>query len=173
MGGCIWPPKGDRMKETIYRCNKCHQLILDTRHKLVAQNEAGKMTKYGALLEDIDLCEECMASVSLSILDLVGEGETVSDQRQQDPEDHKELQETTNDRKEDQTEPTRDAPEKKTYQCSKVIKTCKYADKAGTSLYCNYLGEAKHRRECEPEECDKYEKVVRKREPKAKVQERE
>lgn len=153
--------KGENMKETIYRCNKCHRMITDTRHKIAAQNERRETTKYGALLEDIDLCEDCMASISLSILDLVGDTEGEKAETKSD------------ERKEDQTEPAGDTPEKKTYQCSKVIKSCKYADKAGTSLYCNYLGKAKHRRGCEPEECDKYEKVVRKRGPKAKAQEGE
>ena len=161
------------MKETIYRCNKCNQLIKDTRHKIIAQNERGETTKYGALLENIDLCEACMASVSLSILNLIGdtEEENASDKRQQNMEDLPELQCMTADLEENQKEQEKQL--EKTYQCSKVIKTCKYADKAGTSLYCNYLGKAKHRRGCEPEECDKYEKVVRKRGPKRKTPEGE
>ena len=146
------------MKETLYRCNKCHQPLTDTRHKIAALNEAGKMTKYGALLEDIDLCENCMASVSLSILDIVGD-----QGRETEPGDDSE-----------ESKQGQQLPEdKKTYQCSKVIKTCKYAEKVGAAWCCNYIVVAKHRRGCEPEQCDKYERVIRKRARKPKTPEGE
>lgn len=63
--------------------------------------------------------------------------------------------------------------DKKTYQCSKVIKTCRYGEKVGAAWCCNYIGIAKHSRGCEPEQCDKYEEIVRKRGRKRKTPEGE
>lgn len=153
------------MKETVYRCNKCNELITDTRHKITAMNEQGNVTKYGALLEDIDLCEECMAAIALSILDFIGdeEAKTEPDEQQPDTEEvSTELEEPANRQQEGQEHMPED---KNTYQCSKVMKTCRYAERIGakTKLYCNYAVLAGHSRGCDPEQCDKYENAVRKR----------
>lgn len=50
--------------------------------------------------------------------------------------------------------------EPKTYQCSKVQKTCVYASFIRNSNYgvCDYIGVTGKRRGCSPECCDKYEK---------------
>ena len=141
------------MKETIYRCDRCGQLITDTRHKLNAQDEKGNATKYGALLENIDLCEDCMASTSLAILDLIGDSNTTKDG--EDPQ-----------RQQEEQLDTEDQPKPQTYKCSEAIKTCKYAVKVGAVMCCDYINIAGHRRGCEPERCNKYEKVIRKRGPK-------
>lgn len=143
------------MKETIYKCDRCGKQITDTRHKITAQDEKGSATKYGALLENIDLCEDCMASTSLAILDLIGDPDKTKGEEDEDPQRQQEEQPDAED-------------QSKTYKCSEVIKTCKYADKVGAAMCCDYINIAGHRRGCEPEQCDKYEKVIRKRGPKPK-----
>lgn len=151
------------MKEILYRCNKCHQPLTDTRHKITAMNEQGNATKYSALLEDIDLCEGCMATLTLSVLDFIEDEEVKAepDEQKLDTEEVSAgVEESANRHQEGQEQPPED---KNTYQCSKVIKTCRYAVKIGTAWGCDYIGIAEHSRGCDPEQCDKYEKVVRKR----------
>ena len=152
------------MKETVYCCNKCRQIIKDTRHKITVRDGTGKETKYGALLEDIDLCENCMASTSLAILDIIGD----QDEETDSDDDSEKLLARQQDTEDDMRDKEHLLEDKKTYQCSKVIKTCRYGEKVGAAWCCNYIGIAKHRRGCDPEQCDKYEKVVRKRGAKPK-----
>ena len=173
--------KGDHMKETVYRCNKCRQIIKDTRHKITARDGTGKETKYGALLEDIDLCENCMASTALAILDIIGDQDEETDSDDDSEDDAEKSQAGQQDMEDDMrgaSERQQEGQEHvledtKTYQCSKAIKTCRYGEKVGTAWCCNYIGIAKHRRGCEPEQCDKYEKIVRKRGRKRKTPEGE
>ena len=141
------------MKETVYRCNRCHKLINGTVNRIGATDEKGEQTKYGALFDNMDLCDSCMEEV---VLDAIAKIE-------RDP-----WQQDQNSEPERQQEQTEETPEIKnaepvTYQCSKVIKTCIYAEKLGAAMMCNYIAIAKHRRGCDPEACDKYKKVERKR----------
>lgn len=46
-----------------------------------------------------------------------------------------------------------------TYKCSEVIHTCKYGYYVSNGeMYCDYIEQTGHRRGCNPEECDKYQK---------------
>lgn len=141
------------MKETIYRCNRCHKLINGTVHRIGATDEKGEQTKYGALFDNIDLCDGCMEEVTLAT---IAEIDHVPGQQEQnsEPEGQQDQKEET---------PEIQNAEPVTYQCSKVIKTCIYAEKMGAAMMCNYIAIAKHRRGCDPEACDKYKKVERKR----------
>ena len=145
------------MKETVYRCNRCHKLISGTVHRIGATDEKGEQTKYGALFDNIDLCDGCMEEVTLAT---IAEIDHVPGQQEQNSEpegqqDQEETQESQN------SEPV-------TYQCSKVMKTCFYARKIGAALVCNYIEIEGHRRGCDPEECDKYKRIYHKRGRKAK-----
>ena len=141
------------MKETVYRCNRCHNLISGTVHRIGATDEKGEQTKYGALFDNMDLCASCMEDVILDTIAKIERDPWMQGQNNE-PEGRqdqlKETQEIQN------VEPV-------TYQCSKVIKTCIYAEKLGAAMMCNYIAIAKHRRGCDPEACDKYKKVERKR----------
>lgn len=141
------------MKETVYRCNRCHKLINGTVHRVGATDKKGEQTKYGALFDNIDLCDSCMEEV---ILDAIAKIE-------RDP--WKQDQNNEPERQQEQTEETPEIQnaEPVTYQCSKVIKTCAYAEKVGGALACGYISIEGHRRGCEPEACDKYKKIVKKR----------
>ena len=47
----------------------------------------------------------------------------------------------------------------KTYKCSKVMSSCRYSERLrNKELFCDYIGHTGHRRCCNPEECDKYER---------------
>lgn len=52
-----------------------------------------------------------------------------------------------------------------TYKCSEVGRNCVYRRKTEHNgmATCDYLLMTKHRRGCPPEECDKYERRIRKR----------
>ena len=141
------------MKETVYRCNRCHKLINGTVHRIGATDEKGEQTKYGALFDNMDLCDSCMEKVTLAT---ISEIERNLGQQEQNSEP-----EGQQDQKEETLEIQNAEPV--TYQCSKVIKTCIYAEKLGAAMMCNYIAIAKHRRGCDPEACDKYKKVERKR----------
>ena len=56
------------MKETVYRCNRCHKLINGTVNRIGATDEKGEQTKYGALFDNMDLCDSCMEKVTLSTI---------------------------------------------------------------------------------------------------------
>ena len=146
------------MKETVYRCNRCHKLISGTVHRIGATDEKGKQTKYGALFDNMDLCDSCMEEV---ILDTIAKIECDPWQQEQNNEPE---------RQQDQAEETteRQNVEPVTYQCSKVMKTCYYARKIGGAMVCNYIEIEGHRRVCDPEECDKYKRVYIKRGRKSK-----
>ena len=141
------------MKETVYRCNRCHKLISGTVHRIGATDEKGEQTKYGALFDNIDLCDGCMEEVTLA---MIAEIDHVPGQQEQnsEPEGQQGQKEET---------PEIQNAELVTYQCSKVIKTCAYSENVGAALACNYIGIEGHRRMCDPEACDKYKKVERKR----------
>lgn len=121
------------MKETIYRCNRCHNLITGTVHRIGATDENGEKTKYGALFDGTDLCDSCMEKITLAVMEKI------------DRNDGEQNEETV------------------TYQCSKVKKTCFYAVKMGAQIACDYINMENHSRGCDPEKCDKYKKVERKR----------
>lgn len=146
------------MKETVYRCNRCHKMINGTVHRIGATDEKGEQTKYGALFDDIDLCDSCMEKVTLAAIAEID----------RDPGQHE--QNIEPERQQDQKEetPENQSAEPVTYQCSKAIKTCAYAEKVGGTLTCNYIGIEGHRRGCDPEACDKYKKAERKRGRKSK-----
>ena len=145
------------MKETVYRCNRCHKLINGTVHRIGATDKKGEQTRYGALFDDIDLCDSCMEEVTLATIAEIdhdpGQQEQNSEPERQ--QDQKETQESQN------SEPV-------TYQCSKVMKTCFYARKIGAAMVCNYIEIEGHRRVCDPEECDKYKRIYHKRGRKTK-----
>ena len=141
------------MKETVYRCNRCHKLISGTVHRIGATDEKGEQTKYGALFDNMDLCDSCMEKVTLATISEI-ERNPGQQEQNSEPEGQKDQQEET---------PEIQNAEPVTYQCSKVIKTCIYAEKLGAAMMCNYIAIAKHRRGCDPEACDKYKKVERKR----------
>lgn len=128
------------MKETIYRCNRCKQLISGTAHRIDATDENGEKTKYGALFDNMDFCEECMSHIIEKALNEIDNEEPAARQQECESEKTPQIQ---------NAEPF-------TYQCSKVIKRCAYSEKAGAALTCNYIGIEGHRRGCEPEQCDKF-----------------
>lgn len=146
------------MKETVYRCNRCHKLISGTVHRIGATDVKGEQTKYGALFDNTDLCDSCMEKVTLATI-----AEIERDPWQQD-------QNNETERQQDQSEETPEIQnaEPITYQCSKVMKTCYYARKIGAAMVCNYIEIEGHRRVCDPEECDKYKRVYIKRGKKPK-----
>lgn len=146
------------MKETVYRCNRCHKLINGTVHRIGATDEKGVQTRYGALFDDTDLCDNCMELVTLAAIEEINH-----DPGQQDMEMERQNNELAGqqDQKEESQEKPNEEPVK--YQCSKVIKTCAYAKKVGGALTCNYIGIEGHRRGCEPEACDKYRRIYLKR----------
>ena len=141
------------MKETVYRCNRCHKLINGTVNRIGATDEKGEQTKYGALFDNMDLCDSCMEKVALATISEI-ERNPGQQEQNSEPEGQKDQKEET---------PEIQNAEPVTYQCSKVIKTCIYAEKMGAAMMCNYIAIAKHRRGCDPEACDKYKKVERKR----------
>ena len=141
------------MKETVYRCNRCHKLINGTVHRIGATDEKGEQTKYGALFDNMDLCDSCMEKVTLATISEI-ERNLGQQEQNSEPEGQQDQKEET---------PEIQNAEPVTYQCSKVIKTCIYAEKLGAAMMCNYIAIAKHRRGCDPEACDKYKKVERKR----------
>ena len=138
------------MKETVYRCNRCHKLISGTVHRIGATDEKGEQTKYGALFDDIDLCDRCMEKVTLATI-----AEIERNPGQQELEQGNEPA-----GQQDQKEKTPEIlnADPVTYKCSEVIKTCTYAENAGAAMICNYIGIEGHRRGCDPEACDKYKK---------------
>lgn len=145
------------MKETVYRCNRCHRMINGTVHRIGVTGEKGEQTRYGALFENIDLCDNCIEEVTLAVIaeiDHVPGQQDIEKSGQQD--EKEETPEILN------AEPI-------TYQCSKVIKTCGYAEKVGGALTCNYIGIEGHRRGCDPETCNKYKGTERKRGRKPKT----
>ena len=146
------------MKETIYRCNRCHKLISGTVHRIGATDEKGKQTKYGALFDNTDLCDRCMEKVTLATIaeidhDPGQQGEEAEEQNNE-PEGQQDQKEET---------PEIQNAEPVTYQCSKVKKTCFYAVKMGAQIACDYISMENHSRGCDPEACDKYKKTERKR----------
>lgn len=143
------------MKETVYRCNRCHKLINGTVHRIRATDEKGEQTRYGALFDDTDLCDSCMEKVTLAT---IAEIDRALGQQELEQSNEPERQQ---DQKKETPEILNAEPV--TYQCSKMIKTCAYAEKVGGALTCNYIGIEGHRRGCEPEACDKYKKAERKR----------
>lgn len=159
------------MKETVYRCNRCHKLINGTVHRIGATDGKGEQTRYGALFDDTDLCESCMEEVALALIAeidrVTGQQDTAKKGKQSVEEEDKQNDQTRQQDQEEETEEILNA-EPVTYQCSKVMKTCTYAEKVGAAMTCNYIGIEGHRRGCEPEECDKYKKEERKRGRKAK-----
>lgn len=153
------------MKETVYRCNRCHKLINGTVHRIGATDDKGEQTRYGALFDDTDLCDSCMEKVTLAAIAEIdhapGQQDTDKTEKQS-----VEVEETNNEPagQQDQKEETMEMMNVKlVHQCSKMIKTCAYAEKVGGALTCNYIGIEGHRRGCEPEACDKYKKTERKR----------
>lgn len=163
------------MKETVYRCNRCHKLINGTVHRIGVTDEKGEQTRYGALFDNTDLCDSCMEKVTLAVITEIDRNENVAGQQpaearlDAEPMEHQSAAEQRGDkRQQDQQEETPEIlnTEPVTYQCSKVIKTCDYAEKVGGALTCNYIGIEGHRRGCDPETCDKYKKAERKRDRK-------
>ena len=146
------------MKETVYRCNRCHKLISGTVHRIVATDEKGEQTKYGALFDNMDLCDSCMEKVTLAT---IAEIDRDPGKQGEEAEEHNNEPEGQQDQAEETTE--RQNVEPVTYQCSKVMKTCYYARKIGAAMVCNYIEIEGHRRVCDPEECDKYKRVYIKR----------
>ena len=144
------------MKETIYRCNRCHNLITGTVHRIGATDENGEQTKFGALFDGMDLCDRCMEEVTLTTIAEI-ENNAQRNQGEQQGESETGQQ--------DQAEKTQEIQNEEpvTYQCSKVKKTCFYAVKMGAQIACDYINMENHSRGCDPEKCDKYKKVERKR----------
>ena len=185
------------MKKITYYCDKCLQKLDGTRHKLIAKDATGRGTKYGVLLEELDLCEDCMAKLTLDVLETMRtdgltekdtevkgmdeETKTVGEEPEEvdkepekideEPEEvDKEPEKIDEEPKEETKEETKEEPEEnKTVSCSKVIKSCRYADKVGGRLHCGYINIAGHSRGCNPEQCNKYERAIRKRGPKKKA----
>ena len=156
------------MRELIYKCNRCGQQISGTVHCIGATDEHGNETKYGSLLENIDLCEKCMEQVTLALM------ADIDRANQEEQTETTEGQQNKTDARQQDRETQEDTEKEiKTYQCSKVIKTCAYAEKVGGALACGYISIEGHRRGCEPEACDKYKKIVKKsgRKPKEAKQE--
>lgn len=167
------------MKETVYRCNRCHKLINGTAHRIRVTDEKGEQTRYGALFDNTDLYDSCMEKVTLAAITEIERNENAAGQQPAEARRAAELMEHQSaaewgDKRQQDMEPARqqDQQEKTpeilntepvTYQCSKVIKTCAYAEKVGGALTCNYIGIEGHRRGCDPEACDKYKKAERKR----------
>lgn len=154
------------MKETVYRCNRCHKLINGTAHRIGATDEKGEQTKYGALFDNTDLCDSCMEKVMLAVIAEIERApgqQDIEKAGQQEPEQEERSKEP--ERQQDQEAETAEIPDAEpvTYKCSKVIKTCAYAEQAGAALICNYIGIESHRRGCDPEACDKYKKAERRR----------
>ena len=141
------------MKETVYRCNRCHKLISGTVHRIGATDEKGEQTKYGALFDNMDLCDSCMEEVILDTIAKIERDPWQQDQNNEPERQQEQAEETT---EIENAEPV-------TYQCSKVMKTCYYARKIGAAMVCNYIEIEGHRRVCDPEECDKYKRVYIKR----------
>lgn len=150
------------MKETVYRCNRCHKLINGTVHRIAVTDEKGDQTRYGSLFDNTDLCDSCAEKVTLVVI-----AEIDYAPGQQDMEEHNNGPVRQQDKKEETPEILNAEPV--TYQCSKVIKTCDYAEKVGGALVCNYIGIEGYRRGCDPEMCDKYKKAERKRGRKPKT----
>ena len=171
------------MKKITYYCDKCLQKLDGTRHKLTAKDTTGRGTKYGVLLEELDLCEDCMAKLTLDVLETMrtdGPAEKDTGEKKMDEETKtvdeepeevdKEPEKIDEEPKEGTKEEPKEEPEEnKTVSCSKVIKSCRYADKVDGRLHCGYINIAGHSRGCGPEQCDKYEKAIRKRGPKKKA----
>lgn len=151
------------MKETVYRCNRCHKLINGTVHRIGATDEKGEQTRYGALFDDTDLCGGCMEKVTLAAI-----VEIDHVQGQQDMETEEQKNETPGQQDQKEETPENQSAEPATYQCSKVMKTCFYARKIGAAMVCNYIEIEGHRRVCDPEECDKYKRIYHKRGRKTK-----
>lgn len=143
------------MKETVYRCNRCHKLINGTVHRIGVTDEKGEQTRYGALFDNTDLCDNCIEEVTLAAMEEIDHVPGQQDLEPEGQQDQEETQESQN------AEPI-------TYQCSKVMKTCFYARKIGAAMVCNYIEIEGHRRVCDPEECDKYKRIYHKRGRKAK-----
>lgn len=160
------------MKKITYYCDKCLEKLEGTRHKLTAKDATGRGTKYGVLLEELDLCEDCMAKLTLDVLEDMktdGSAEKGTEEEKMD-EETKAVDEEPEKIDDEPKEETKEEPEEsKTASCSKVIKSCRYADKVDGRLHCGYINIAGHSRGCDPEQCDKYEKVVRKRGQKKKA----
>lgn len=159
------------MKETVYRCNRCHKLINGTVHRIGATDEKGEQTRYGALFDDTDLCDSCMEQVTLAAIAEIDRASGQQDIENEEPKGAEQV-ETSNESESQQDQQKETAEiqnaEPVTYQCSKVIKQCRYAEKVGGALTCNYIGIEGHRRGCEPEECDKFKRAERKKGRKAK-----
>lgn len=151
------------MKETVYRCNRCHKLINGTVHRITVTDEKGDQTKYGSLFENTDLCDSCAEKVALVVIEEIDHAPG-----QQDTEAHNDEPERQQDQKEETPEILNAEPV--THQCSKVVKTCAYAERVGGALICNYIGIEGRRRGCEPEVCDKYKKAEHKRGRKPKME---
>lgn len=167
------------MKETVYRCNRCHKLINGTVHRIGVTDEKGEQTRYGALFDNTDLCDSCMEKVTMAAITEIERNENAAGQQpaeaRQDaePMEHRSVAEQRGDKRQQDPEPEGQQDEETTeilnvepitYQCSKVIKTCGYAEKVGGALTCNYIGIEGHRRGCDPETCNKYKRAdLRKR----------
>lgn len=141
------------MKETVYRCNRCHKLISGTVHRIGATDEKGEQTKYGALFDNMDLCDSCMEEVMLDVIAKI----------ERDPWQQEQNSEPEGQQDQEEEKPEIQNADPVTYQCSKVIKTCAYSENVGAALACNYISIEGHRRMCDPEACDKYKKAERKR----------
>ncbi|MCI7129628.1 MAG: hypothetical protein MSA09_03520 [Lachnospiraceae bacterium] len=149
------------MREIIYRCNRCNNLITGTVHRIGATDENGEKTKYGALFDGTDLCDSCMEEVTLAVIAQIEQNDGSRSLAQEDQTNMKEEQDSDPERQ--QEKEAQDPTEPVTYQCSKVKKTCFYAVKMGAQIACDYINMEKHSRGCDPEACDKYKKVERKR----------
>lgn len=144
------------MRVTTYKCDRCHCLIEKNAYSIALTDERGNDAA-GTTLENIDLCGVCARKVADGIAAMVERGEETEPNIQEGVMSEEitigQQAEEDEQRQQDQT----------TYQCSKVIRTCAYADKIGAAMICNYIGIEGRRRGCEPEKCDKYKKIVKKR----------
>lgn len=58
----------------------------------------------------------------------------------------------------DPSEPEPEAGDRQTVNCSKAMKTCEYAGKAGPTPICDYMSITGHSRGCPPEACTAYKR---------------
>lgn len=117
----------------------------------------------GTMIENIDLCDTCAKVIIDNIIDMIERGDMKDAAAGQTTEEIAAGQQAEENGNRQQGQ--------NTYQCSKVMKTCAYAEKVGAAAtMCNYIGIEGHRRGCEPEKCDKYKKAEKKRGRKPKAQ---
>lgn len=151
------------MRVTAYKCDRCHRLIEKNAYSIALTDEQGNDAA-GTLLENIDLCGVCAREVADGIAAMVERGEE-TEAGTQEIGRSEEITVGQQDEEQEQRQQGQN-----TYQCSKVMGSCAYADRIGAAMICNYIGIEGRRRGCEPEECNKYKRIVKKRGRKAKVQ---